>query len=236
MSTGIVPAVESVVDARVQNGDMFTAHDITLDVRKKGHRIGHVEVRDAVHDYYNRGGMGVAYTRTNISVPGGTPLLYHRTADDPATYANIRGGGSVVNIPPSSSTSSDDDDDDDDNSAISIPAGLLSPNGVQKKSVTNIGKRIGRTVDARQTLSLPSDLLRNLGYKPLQKVYARAENNRVEVVTACPTAGTFSEYTVDRHCQVRLTQSFLKRAGIGGASYDVSGDSTKNVVVVKLHK
>jgi len=90
--TNLVPVVEAVVDEKVQAGEMFTAHDITLEVRNRGHQAGHNEVRDAVHDYYGRGGLGVAYTRTNISVPGGQPLLYHRSVDDPSTYGNIRGG------------------------------------------------------------------------------------------------------------------------------------------------
>jgi len=88
----LISVVEAVVNEKVQAGEMFTAHDVTLEVRKRGHRADHNEVRDAVHAYYGRGGFGVGYTRTNISVPGGQPLLYHRTVDDPSTYSNIRGG------------------------------------------------------------------------------------------------------------------------------------------------
>ena len=121
-TAGVRPVVEQVCDEQVHNGGMFTAHDITLEVRNRGHRVGHHEVRDAVHDYFARGGLGVAYTRTTISVPaGGTPFLYHRTADDPAAYANIRGVGLVPNpsvntisVPPPSSISSTDDEDEDE--------------------------------------------------------------------------------------------------------------------------
>jgi plasmid stability protein len=91
--SSLISIIEAVVDEKVKAGEMFTAHDVTLEVRKRGHRADHNEVRDAVHDYYARGGLGVAYTRTNISVPGGQPLLYHRTVDDPSTYLNIRDGG-----------------------------------------------------------------------------------------------------------------------------------------------
>lgn len=93
--SSLILVVEAVVDEKVQAGAMFTAHDITLEVRNRGHSAGHNEVRDAVHDYYGRGGLGVAYTRTNISLPGGQPFLYHRGTDDPATYSNIRGGGTT---------------------------------------------------------------------------------------------------------------------------------------------
>jgi len=74
-NASLVPVIETVVDEKVQAGELFTAHDVTIEVRSRGHRTGHGEVRDAVHDYYGRGGLGVAYTRTNISVLGGNPYL-----------------------------------------------------------------------------------------------------------------------------------------------------------------
>jgi hypothetical protein len=93
----LVSVVETVVNEKVQNNELFTAHDVTLEVRNRGHRAGHNEVRDAVHDYYSRGGLGVAYARTNITVPGGNPYLYHRIVDDPLNYQNVRGG--TVSVP-----------------------------------------------------------------------------------------------------------------------------------------
>lgn len=147
-NASLIPVVEAVVDEKVGNGDMFTAHDVTLEVRNRGHRAGHNEVRDAVHDYYSRGGLGVAYTRTNISVPGGQPFLYHRGADDPSTYGNIRGGGgalaspspATIPVPPVGKSGDDDDDDDDDEDdddgqPVSIPPSLLGSLGTNSSVV-----------------------------------------------------------------------------------------------------
>lgn len=244
-SPGIVSVVEQIVDGKVQANEMFTAHDVTLEARNRGHKAYHNEVRDAVHDYYSRGGMGVAYTRTNISVPGGQPYLYHRLVDDPQSYSRTAGKpGHVIPVPPPSSvgnTDDDDDDDDDDDGnlgTISIPAGLLSTsapatNGHHAKAA-NIGKTVGRSVDARATLSIPAPLIRKAGFQPQQKVYVVATSDGVEITDDPPQSGIYKRYTVDCNSQVRITQAMLKRAGIGGDSYDVSGDSQK--VTVKLHK
>lgn len=263
-NASLVPVVETVVDEKVQAGELFTAHDVTLEVRSRGHRAGHGEVRDAVHDYYGRGGLGVAYTRTNITVPGGNPYLYHRGADDPATYSNVRGGGTVkvpspatIPVPPVGQ-SGDDDDDDDDGQAVTIPPSLLGSlssvvgttpsvagiavsgvNGHARNSATRTSNKPGntkaRTVDGRGTLSIPAPIIRQLGFKPRQKVYAVAATNGVDIVaTQPPASAVYGTYTVDDHEQVRLTQALLQRAGIAGNQYDV--EQSNNKVVVKLSK
>lgn len=252
-NSALIGVVETVVDDKVAAGEMFTAHDITIEVRTRGHRAGHNEVRDAVHDYYGRGGLGVAYSRTTISVPGGNPFLYHRGADDPSTYANIRNGS--VNVPsPSPSNSPDDDDDDDDSQPVAIPAGLLGslsgiPNGqpasvagvavataTRRNSANKPGVVVARRVDGRDTLSIPTTIIRAAGFSLKQKVFAVASTSGVDIIaTQPPASAVFGKYTVDSHGQVRLTQSLLQRAGIGGKEYDVE-NGNNNTVKVKLHQ
>lgn len=249
---------EAVVNEKAQGGELFTAHDVTMAVRSRGHKAGHNEVRDAVHDYFNRGGMGVAYTRSTITVPGGaTPYLYHRSVDDPSQYGNIRGGG-AVSVPAPATISvpapdSNDDGDDDDgptgyaakSSPINIPSSLVgSVAGVAITKQTSYGASFtankpgvtsARQVDGRDTLSLPTSLIRNVGFKPGQQVFAVATTQGVELTATPPTNATvFSKYTVDSHGQIRLTQNLLGRAGIGGKQYDVSENGSK--LVVKLHQ
>lgn len=262
-TTGIGPVVEAIVTDYVQKGNMFTAHDVTLETRQKGHRLNHNEVRDTVHDYYSRGGMGVAYTRSVISVPaGGQPFLYHRTADDPATYGNIRGQGMVPNastatiaVPPPSSipvNTDDDDDDEDDDEPVAVPAGLAVKR--HKSRSANKNKTVDRAVDSRESLSIPKAMVHTSGFKPGDKVYASGKDDNgtwVMEITSFPTsANVCKKYTVDKNGQIRITQSALKRANIGGSTYDVvieqntsplqgmfgiSGPGGKKILV-KLHK
>jgi hypothetical protein len=202
---------------------MFTAHDVTLEVRGRGHRAGHAEIRTAVHDYFNRGGMGVAYTRSTITVPGGTPFLYHRLVDDPSTFANVRGlntsvpTSATIAVPPPSAivNDSDEDEDEDDEddgdgtgNTISLPPNLLGnlsvagvavqpAVGVQKAASNKPGQVNGRQVDDRGTLSIPTNLVRGAGLRTQQKVYAFSNGSGTLVVDATkPAAGVVHEYNI----------------------------------------
>ena len=125
--------VESVVDSKIQANELFTAHDITLELRNRGERVSHADVRNAVHDYYVRGGMGIGYRRTSISVPGENHIsfkntfLYHSRADNFTSYTGIRGVNQQVmpTVVPVANDSDDSTDGQVDNQAVVIPADLL---------------------------------------------------------------------------------------------------------------
>lgn len=207
--SGLNSVVEDVVNEKVNSGSMFTAWDVTQEVRNRGHRAKHAEVRDSVHDCYNRGIMGVAYTRTTITVATGNPWLYHRTVDDPATYGN---------------------------NVASVPVVTPTPVFSSLVKTSNVGRLVGRSVDGRGTLSIPTTLLIKAGFKPKDKVFATVSGNNVELMKADPNSrpnGIFAAYTVDDYNQIRVTQNFLQKAGLGGNSYDISESNDK--VVVKLH-
>jgi hypothetical protein len=90
-------------------------------------------------------------------------------------------------------------------------------------------------VDGRGALSIPSPIIRKVGFKAGQKVWAVASAGSVDIVSTQPSNTTvYGKYTVDNHDQVRLTQSLLQRAGLGGKKYDVEQEADK--VVVKLSK
>lgn len=255
----LVPVVEQVVNEKVQAGEMFTAHDVTLEVRGRGHRAGHTEVRSAVHDYYNRGGMGVAYTRSTITVPGGTPFLYHRLVDDPATFANVRGlnmnvpTSATITVPPPSAVVDDDEDEDEDEDEDDVddgnsflPSNLLGnlsvagvavqPAPTVKKGATNKpGQVNSRQVDDRGTLSIPTNLIRGAGLRTHQKVYAFSDGSGAVVIDSSKPAvvaqGGVHEYTVDSHDQVRITQTCLRDAGIPGKTYNLELTANSQILV-----
>lgn len=254
--SSLIPVVEQVVNEKVQADEMFTAHDVTLEVRNRGHRAGHTEIRTAVHDYYSRGGMGVAYTRSTITVPGGTPFLYHRLVDDPSTFANVRGlntsvpTSATITVPPVSNDGDGDGDGDDDDdgsgNSIQLPSNLLgnlSVGGVAVQPISQVhsaprgankpGQVNARKVDARDTLSIPSNLVRAAGFKPQQKVYAfsNASGDGLIVDSNKPAVGVVHEYTVDLHDQVRVTQKCLEDAGIGGTNYNLEITPQSQILV-----
>lgn len=210
------PVIDQVIKDKIQNNELFTAHDITLEVRNRGHRVKHDEVKNIVHDFYNRGLMGVAYGKTNISVPNGNPILYYPLNSDPNSYSNIRNQSQVPIVSNNSST-------------ISIPTFNSPVNLVVKKNKP--GQRIKRFVDRRQTLSIPCDIVKKAGFLAGQKVYVINLNNKVKI-TDKPVSNR--SFTVDNKNQIRITQSTLNHYGLGGQFYDIQ--NSQDSILVELSK
>ena len=260
MKMSLVTVVEQVVNDKVQNGEMFTAHDVTLEVRSRGHRAGHAEIRTAVHDYFNRGGMGVAYNRSTITVPGGTPFLYHRLVDDPSTFANVRGlntsvspTSATITVPPLTIVDDEEGEDDDEKLTgltvsptiggltvsptiggltVSPTIGGLTVSPITAQKASNKpGQVNSRQVDERGTLSIPTNLVRGAGLSSKQKVYAFSEAGTLFVGATKPSTGLFHEYTVDRNDQIRITQKCLQDAGIPGKTYNLELNANSQILV-----
>jgi hypothetical protein len=70
---------------------MFTAYDITCQVRDEGARVLHDEVRRVVHDLYETNKMEIAYERTLTEIGGarGPAYVYHHYTADPTTYRSV---------------------------------------------------------------------------------------------------------------------------------------------------
>lgn len=209
------PVIEQVIQDKVQNNELFTAHDITLEVRNRGHRAKHDEVKDIVHDFYNRGLMGVAYGKSNISVPNGNPILYYPLNSDPNIYSNIRNQSSIASNP----------------STITIPSFNSPVNLVVKKNKP--GQCIKRFVDRRQALSIPCDVVKKAGFIAGQKVYVTNLNDKDKVIISDKL---FSKraFTVDNKNQIRITQNTLNYYGLGGQFYDIKNG--QNSILVELSK
>jgi hypothetical protein len=60
--------IEAVIQEKISKKESFTAYDITQEVRNRGHRVTHDEVRTEVHSYYDRGLMK-DYDRMRESYP-----------------------------------------------------------------------------------------------------------------------------------------------------------------------
>jgi hypothetical protein len=83
-----IQIIEEVIEEKVRAGEMFTALDISLEVKKRGGTDRHRHMKRIVHDYHDRGLMGAGYTRTLIRIPDAKSqaYLYYRKSDDPSAY------------------------------------------------------------------------------------------------------------------------------------------------------
>ena len=110
--------IEAVIQEKISKKESFTAHDITQEVRNRGHRVTHDEVRTEVHSYYDRGLMK-DYDRMRESYPdrkGGSyvhPWCYQPTQHPSVVSKSVQTptstqvvdaalsdfGGNIIQIP-----------------------------------------------------------------------------------------------------------------------------------------
>jgi hypothetical protein len=78
-------AVKDVITSKVTQNQMFTAFDITKDLRTNGTQVHHRNIKRIVHALYNQGEMQ-GYDRCLVTIGSARPFLYHPISADPATY------------------------------------------------------------------------------------------------------------------------------------------------------
>lgn len=81
----IAVLVRNVVDEKVAQNVIFTAYDITKELRTGGSDVRHYVVKPLVHDLFASGGMQ-GYSRTTQMVKGNVACVFHSLNDDPANY------------------------------------------------------------------------------------------------------------------------------------------------------
>lgn len=84
----ISATVQQAVMDKVNANEMFTAFDITKQLRQTGARTYHSQVKGIVHGMFVNGEM-TGYSRDVIDLPngqGGRPFLYFPPTADPSTY------------------------------------------------------------------------------------------------------------------------------------------------------
>ncbi|MCX4242686.1 hypothetical protein [Paraliomyxa miuraensis] len=86
----IVEETRRVVEELTSRAFMFTALDVSNEVKRTVHGVRHREISPVVRELFEKGAMGPSYTRTTIDVLAGDKkvqaLLYYEKSDDPADY------------------------------------------------------------------------------------------------------------------------------------------------------
>lgn len=98
--------VQQTVLQYVANNTMFTAYDVTMEVRKQGAFAKHGDVRDVVHQLFQTGVLGAAWQRSVVDIgTSGKPFVYHRFSDDPRNYTSPSNDTSAKPAAPQASSS-----------------------------------------------------------------------------------------------------------------------------------
>jgi hypothetical protein len=229
MDAAIQQVAEQVVDDKVQAGEMFTAYDVTLEVRNRGHRAKHNGgIKELVHDLFGQGRMTPDYTRTLINLPGAPiqPWCYHPITSDPTLYApkTAANPAAVASAVSSFYAQPNAVPDDDDSVPSTAPAGVISS--------VSPANGDGRKPDARGTVCVPAKSLRAAGLRPKDTAYVVPDpTGKFLVVGNVKPAGDHAEYTVDENNNVRITKATFQKYGLVANEYDF--DDTGKTVTVK---
>jgi hypothetical protein len=208
--------INDVVSNWVNEGRMFSAFEVSLAVKDQGVRERHRNMRDAVHEVIFRIGGPQGYSRTLMDV--GAPeqaWVYHPKSTSPYRYRPLdRGDGKSTPA--------------DDPSFVAPP--IRNPRALAWASTAQAMVPPGAFgTDQRGRLCLPVTLLQGLGVSAGRRVRVQCEPSQERLTIAAlddsevQTADT--TYTAEPDGNVRLTQSTLDRAGLGGLQcYRIEGD------------
>ena len=230
--------IQDVTTDWVNDGRMFTAFEVSLEVQKRVRAEGgqperHRHMKTAIHqemDQYLQTGL---YGQNLQDVGAPDPaFVYHPPGEDPANYTPLSRK---------------------DDQQKPTPATPAQPQPVAASSTPNIGlaavdddddgdqtDSVGRKPDQRGTLTVPNYMLRAAGFQPKDVAYVTRRNDSgtdVLVLSKRATTQPVTTYTVDYASNVRVTAKVLGECNIGGpgvVTYDFDG--TSDEVVVKKHQ
>ena len=218
--------IVDVVNEFVNDGNMFTAWDVTVAVRKRSKdRVQHFEVKKEVHRMFDNGSMS-SYNRQLANLPNISPQpwLYFPPSADPSAYTGKPAVAPAAALPsPTSSMTALDD-------------------GVDIAADGSIVYKF----DSTDRLCVPNKLVREMGLKAGDEVEVLCTVPATSEVCVVPknaggstTNPTFSSqvatYVVDRYDNVRISRAALTKIGINGVAFEIERDVPSNTVKVKKY-
>jgi bifunctional DNA-binding transcriptional regulator/antitoxin component of YhaV-PrlF toxin-antitoxin module len=210
-----VGLIEDVVNDFVNNGQMFTAHNVTAEVRRRTKdRVAHDDVKRDVHKMFNDGAM-FSYNRSLASLQNVNPQpwIYHPLNSDASQYdgkpsvaATVATPVLPVPTPNSISTNGDETYKLDTTDRLCIPA----------KLVRQAGLAAGQVVIVLAMLNDKELVLTGAG-----NAAKIASSNAVDLITS---------YVVDSYDNIRITRGALQKGHLSGTEFEIEGDGDKITV------
>lgn len=215
--------IKTVVNEYVNDNKMFTAFDVTKEVRARVRdRVSHTDVRRDVHSMFSTGTMfGYNRTLANLAGVNPQPWIYHPLSVDSVDALDTYKGTPVAFAVPAVAF--------DPTPTDSITSVDLSDDSVD--SLDSNGNVIFK-LDTTDRLCVPAKLVREVGWKAKDTVQAICESNEL-ILTQSGLSDqhkpALTNYTVDCYDNIRISAGTLLRAGIAGVSYEIKreGQSIK---------
>lgn len=247
-------ALETIIQGKINNGEIFTAFDITKELRVqvgKSVRISHNDVKHDIHDLIQRhsNSGSVSYSRTLVDLPGvpERPFLYHPQGSDINTYGPLAQSNAAATAGHSVVVVSDPNDPALPSATPSATATLNTTAAASNSapafpSATPSNDPDVIQQDNRGRLWIQARFLNGLGVSHPQPVYVTQSTVKsngtdvpvLKITTATPAGATEAvEYIVDRHANIAISKGVLLDAGLDGqGNYKVEGTATDVTVRV----
>ena len=187
--------IEDEIKTRVAAREVFTAHDIKMSIREKGHWIEHKDTQQVVQSYYFMNAMGVDYTRSLIEVGASIPpFAYHPYDIDPNSHPAVKG-----------------------NKAVAITKTIVAPIAANVASDSELIK----TVTTKNRLMFPASVLRDAGISAGDYVFVGyfSDDNKLSVSRTYPQGANKSKgLLVDQYCNLLVG---LNSFGMDDVTYKI---------------
>jgi hypothetical protein len=237
--------LETIVQKRTANGDMFTALDISREAQHQ-HAVQyrHNDLKGDIHRIYADGLMQHStgqYDRSLVFIPGITTkvYLYHLVGADVSTYASIWAPGG-----PAKATATASGPQPIAVPPLTVQPPVTAPTAAPVASQPSAAQAAAAAlsdfkVSSRGRLWLSRDILAKIGATPGNRVNVIKEGTSMIVAPVDPTAtmpskDLITDYLVDRHGNVALSSMCFKECGIDGESYYDVLEVNGKVVVKKV--
>jgi len=201
--------IDQVVEQKLNDSEMFTAFDISLEAKTKGATERHRHMKGYIHQAIQREQSPYGYSRTLVQLDGvkDQPWLYHPVNADINTYHGVQSDPTQPQTQTNTATAVLDDDEDED--------------GVFK-------------ADQQNRLFIPKKVLTQVGFNPGDLMFVEADPSEEKIVLHKHNPGQWAcKYKLDWHPSARITPRRLRLAGLTGQKFTIEADTSNQTVVIK---
>jgi bifunctional DNA-binding transcriptional regulator/antitoxin component of YhaV-PrlF toxin-antitoxin module len=190
--------IRNIISNKVQNGEMFTAYDITLLVRATGEFAKHPQVKSIVHDLMRNDNLGITYTSSlrTFALAAFPAVVYFPLGADVSSYDPNAVKKALAQVPNTTST-------------LTQPVASVTTTTVVSGS-NNTPTTVGAAVSGNFTnktvkvgsgnrVRVPAESIRKLGLKSGDKAYVSIDGDNITISAAQPVGKTAKAYTVDEY-------------------------------------
>jgi len=141
-----VKLIEDVVSEFVQGQIMFTAYNVSIEVRKRGGDQRHLILRETIHETVQRVAFPAGYDQSLITMPGAAerPFLFYPLGANMDDYTGVPVKAMIINV--IGYTVHDDIDEDEDEQKLLGVGSATEPPPVPQPSnenaITKMWKRL----------------------------------------------------------------------------------------------